>query len=199
MNRKYFKILACNNIPVKSEWREQLIQHLGYKPRRLSDWCELGLFGAVSCLPRELPSDVNIYVYTTLGAITATQTALSQIRDHLPMPFTFMQTQPSQLLNALGSALNWHGDGSIISSQKRHESEIYFLQTLNHSSLIGWVDESPEPISNYLWLCLTDMPPNTHWTPINSLFETQKEAHWLCLDNDQKLYQGVNLLPKSIV
>lgn len=194
MKTKTFKINACSNLPIGNDWNLQLVDLLGSKPRRLSRWCELGLFGALSCIRKagqtHLPNDVAIRVYTEYGTMNATRMAMVQASEHLPMPFTFMQTQPGQLFNALGTALDWHGDGYTTSSDNRRHSEIALLRTIKHSSLLAWVDDEPELISRWTWLeeAEADFEPN--WQTVGSIFQTSANARWLKIDSASVISQA---------
>ena len=194
MKSLYFQIKACSNVPITESWRADLIAMLGGKPRRLSTWCELGLLGALSCVktaqPSGLPSEVPIRVYTESGTISATRRALEQNKEHTPMPFTFMQTQPSQLFNALGGALAWNGDGATLSSQNLQQYETFALQEVQQSVLLAWVEEEPHPISSWIWLEKTALDSGKIWEKIGSIFQTTKTALWLKIDVDGQIYQG---------
>lgn len=194
MNSLYFQIKACSNTPITENWRAELIAILGGKPRRLSTWCELGLLGALSCIntaqPSSLPSTVPIRVYTESGTISATRRALEQNKEHTPMPFTFMQTQPSQLFNALGGALAWNGDGATLSSQNLQQYETFALQGVQQSVLLAWVEEEPHPISSWIWLEKTALTSGKVWEKIGSIFQTTPTARWLKMDVDGQIYQA---------
>jgi hypothetical protein len=177
-----FRIRARYWEPITLNWRDQLIQLMGVKPRRLSLWCELGLLGALSCIKTAnitLTSDHQIRVYSEQGTFTAIATALEQTKEDLPMPFTFMQTQPGQLFNALGTQLNWHGDGYVIFAEHIHTAEEMLLSDIADSGLIGWVDEEPELQSWWLWLEEAIAPTAVKWQPIDSLFHLPSSADWL--------------------
>lgn len=189
----FFKIHACYNPPTSAHWREQLIELLGAKPRRLSRWCELGLFGALACIQRtaarQLPDTVALRVYSEFGTLNATCLALQQTRDYLPMPFTFMQTQPGQLFNALGAATGWHGDGYTSVYPDRHLGEVALLRSLSQPTLFGWVDDDAELISRWVWLEQTSGAEidanNTEpdWQPLRSIFHAPDKARWLKIDS----------------
>ena len=40
----------CLAAPPPADWREQLAQMLGAKPRRIGTWAELGMYGALCCM-----------------------------------------------------------------------------------------------------------------------------------------------------
>lgn len=195
---KYFKIIGNSNTPIQSDWQTELVTLLGSKPRRLSRWCELGLFGALLCIKNSnqqsesphLSNEVDIRVYTESSTIIASQLAIEQSQEHLPMPFTFMQTQPGQLFNALGAAINWHGDGSTVSGRYLNETEIELLQTVKSSVLIGWVDEVPELISRWIWLEKVDYAVIQKWKILSSIFQTPGNAKWIHLQANGQLFQN---------
>ncbi len=223
MQARVFHIKACHNLPPESNWREQLIGLLGSKPRRLSRWCELGMFGALSCLKKsgqfqlsgtqllgsqlsgsQLSSEVSLRVYSEYGTITATRSALEQACESLPMPFTFMQTQPGQLFNALGTAIGWHGDGYSTAYCDRQRGELALLYSFAQSALLAWVDEELELISRWIWL--EDVTPNTNtnspnenspnknaiieWRAIDSIFQTSAAARWLKVDAEHNIFEA---------
>ena len=208
MQARVFHIKACHNLPPESNWREQLIDLLGSKPRRLSRWCELGMFGALSCLKKsgqfQLSSEVSLRVYSEYGTIAATRSALEQACEYLPMPFTFMQTQPGQLFNALGTAIGWHGDGYSTAYGDRQRGELALLHSFTQSALLAWVDEELELISRWIWL--EDVTPNTNtnspnknnpnknaiieWRAIDSIFQTSAAARWLKVDAEHNIFEA---------
>lgn len=187
-----FSIHSSHTLALDPDWRTQLIALLGSKPRRLSRWCELGLFGALACVRKaagkELPGDLAIRIYSQYGTLDAVQHALSQAQDFLPMPFAFMQTQPGQLLNALGSALAWHGDGYNITYRDRQAGEATLLHSVRHSALLAWVDEQPELISRWLWLEKASAPEALQWQPAASIFQIPAPARWLKIDSAQVIF-----------
>lgn len=193
MKTRIFAIKACRNSSIENDWSAQLAILLGSKPRRLSRWCELGLFGALSCIKQsgqyDLSSDVAIRVYSEYGTVNATRIAMEQASEHLPMPFTFMQTQPCQIFNALGSAVGWHGDGSVISGINQQQSEWALLQGINQSALLAWVDEVPEPISCWIWLERTTVEIDVDWVAIDSIFDTPNNMRWLKIDASDQIFK----------
>jgi hypothetical protein len=194
MNTTLFVIKACFNQPINPEWRAELTQLLGVKPRRLSQWCELGLYGALSCIhqanQKGLPSDIPIRVYSEYGTIKASRVALEQVKDYLPMPFTFMQTQPGQLFNALGVALGWHGDGVTTSASHSLASQIALLHSVRESMLCAHVDDEPNLISRWLWLekVHEKWPSSLSWCPVVSIFDLPVGASWLKVEANGGIY-----------
>ena len=56
-----------------SAWRGDLAQRLGEKPRRLGEWVELGLYGALRCLnSTTLDSSISVAVLTHGSTMEAT-------------------------------------------------------------------------------------------------------------------------------
>ncbi len=196
MKTRIFAIKACSNSPIENDWGTQLTTLLGSKPRRLSRWCELGLYGALSCIRQSgqagLSSDVAIRVYSEYATINATRMAMEQASEHLPMPFTFMQTQPCQIFNALGAAVDWHGDGCVTSSVNRQQNEVALLQSIQQSALLAWVDEMPEPISRWIWLEESQPKNGLNWEITDSVFQTLENARWLKIDANNSIFQAIN-------
>jgi hypothetical protein len=195
MKTRIFAIKACSNAPIENDWGTQLVALLGSKPRRLSRWCELGLYGALSCIRQSeqtgLSSDVAIRVYSEYATINATRMAMEQATEHLPMPFTFMQTQPCQIFNALGAAVGWHGDGYVTSSINRKQSGLALLQGIKQSALLAWVDEVPEPISRWIWLEEAQPSDDLNWQITDSFFQTSEKARWLKIKSGNVLFQAI--------
>ncbi len=194
MQTRTFKINGRSTLLAGEDWHARLVGLLGHKPRRLSRWCELGLFGALTCIRQAghaaLPNDVAIRVSTEYGTLTATRSAMAQANDHLPMPFAFLQTQPGQLFNALGMALDWHGDAHTTSCSNRAQNEIAMLQGIKQSALLARVDDSPEPISHWLWLDKVADTTELHWRPVDSIFQLADTARWLTIDGDNTIFQA---------
>jgi hypothetical protein len=194
MSPMTFKILSCHNDPVQAGWEERMVALLGSKPRRLSRWCELGLWGALSCLRKSpnghFSSLIAIRVYSESGTIHATRKALAQLDEHLPMPVTFMQTLPGQLFNAIGAAVGWHGDGCTVAGVNRREAEITMLQNIQQAALLAWVDEVPEAVSRWIFLERVKFVTASDWGNVTSIFETSNAMGWLQLSADGKLFQA---------
>lgn len=100
------------------DWRDDLALRLGHRPRRVGLWAELAMYGALRCLEQAgeatLPAGARLRVASLRGPWSATQAALEQLRSGLPMPFTFMQSQPAMMLAEVGRCLGWQGDASFI-------------------------------------------------------------------------------------
>lgn len=133
--------------PPSEDWREQLARRLGLRPRRIGLWSELALYGALACLDdadeQQLPNEAGILLASRQGPVEATRTVLEQGRNDLPMPLTFLQTQPSQMLAGLAAHLGWRGDACFVSACE--PLDVLCLAVARNGSagmLIGWVDET---------------------------------------------------------
>lgn len=147
----------CIAAPPPAAWREQLAQMLGAKPRRIGIWAELGLYGALCCMKdageTTLPQDALLMLASRRGTYAATDIVLEQMRDHLPMPLAFLQTQPSQLLALLAAQMNWQGHACFVAgAEPQALLRLAATQAGNEGMLIGWVDEMNGGSTNWLRL-----------------------------------------------
>ena len=114
-----WRTLAHQPADVPADWRERLGSRFDQRLRRIGGWAELGLYGARACLDTAgeavLPEGAMLCVCSLQGALSATRAGIEQqaLRG-LPMPFTFLQSQPSQMLAALGQHLQWRGDARFV-------------------------------------------------------------------------------------
>jgi hypothetical protein len=140
-----------------ADWGEQLVQRLGSRPRRLGRWAELGMYGALECMALEatLSENAAMLLSSQHGPALAMRSALVQAREGLPLPLSFLQTQPSQLLAALSAQLRWRGDARFIT----HPDPLAVLTVAlamagRHVDglLAGWVNELPT--QSTVWLRL---------------------------------------------
>lgn len=183
---------SCGGLP--ADWHARLVARLGQRPRRLGTWTELALYGALDCMAdvaarggvgsadstanppigtptspsaplcASLPPTARLRVSSERGSAAAIGAGLDQFAEGWVLPFTFMQTLPSQMLAALARTLGWQGDGSFVASADP-------LQTLALACagapaagvLWGRVDELPEPRS--LWLRLEALSGATAAAP----------------------------------
>jgi hypothetical protein len=103
--------------PLPPDWRDQLAQRLGRRPRRVGLWTELAMYGARRCLDEAgesaLPAGARLRMSSMRGAWGATHAALAQLDGGVLMPFTFMQSQPALMLAEVGRCLEWQGDASF--------------------------------------------------------------------------------------
>lgn len=104
--------------PPSDDWRDALASRLGRRPRRVGLWTELAMYGARACLDAAgevaLPTGARLRVTSQRGAWDATRAGLAQLDAGLPMPFTFMQSQPALMLAEVGRCLDWQGDASFM-------------------------------------------------------------------------------------
>ncbi len=155
---KIFSISGrCIASPPPEDWREQLSGMLGAKPRRIGVWAELGLYGALSCMSdageSTLPQDAMLILASQRGTYVATDIALEQLCEDLPMPLTFLQTQPSQLLALLAAQMKWKGNACFFAGTELLALlNLIAAQTGKDGVLLGWVDEMEEGTSNWLRL-----------------------------------------------
>jgi hypothetical protein len=136
----------CIETPPAADWRDRLARMLGEKPRRIGLWAELGLYGALRCMAdageTALPDDALLLVASRSGTHAATRAALEQMRDDLPMPLTFLQTQPSQLLALLAARLNWQGNACFLAGATLEEALVLAeTQAGRGGALVGWVED----------------------------------------------------------
>ena len=154
----------CIANPPPDGWRERLAARLGSKPRRIGIWAELGLYGALECMasadePR-LPTTAGLILSSRHGPTTAMRSLLEQAREDLPMPLTFLQTQPSQVLAALCTRLNWVGDARFIAhSDPAGLLSLAAAQGHHDGVLIGWVEDLGAARTVWLRLIPCDEPP----------------------------------------
>ncbi len=147
----------CTAAPPPGDWREQLAQMLGAKPRRIGTWAELGLYGALSCMAdageTSLPQGAQIWLGSRRGTYAATNVVLEQLREDLPMPLAFLQTQPSQLLALLAAHLEWKGHACFVAGGELQALlRLAGRQTGTNGILLGWLDEMAGGETNWLWL-----------------------------------------------
>jgi hypothetical protein len=132
--------------PLPADWRDRLAERLGQRPRRIGPWAELALYGARLCLDSAqepaLPAGAQLRVASLSGPMAATRTIAEQARLGLPMPFAFMQSQPSQMLAALSRHLAWQGDARF--TLCRDQAAVLALAQQESGAaglLLGWVEE----------------------------------------------------------
>jgi len=159
--RQYIVQGRCVTDPPPADWRERLIARLGHRPRRLSNWIELALYGMLTCLDdageTSLPDNARLVLSSQRGTAAATLQAIAQCKEGLTMPFTFLQTQPGQCVATLAATMGWCGNGSFIAStglesllQLAAAEEAAGLAT--GGLLIGWVDDVDVVRSQWLRL-----------------------------------------------
>jgi hypothetical protein len=147
----------CLAKPPPADWREQLALWMGAKPRRIGTWAELGLYGALRCMvdagEKTLPPDAMLLLTSQRGTYAATSAALVQMRDDLPLPLTFLQTQPSQLLALLAAQMDWTGHACFLAgAQSKDLLRLAAAHAGDGGVLLGSVDETEGYSSNWLRL-----------------------------------------------
>lgn len=151
--------------PPPADWRTRLATRLGHRPRRIGEWVELALFGARQCLDNageaELPAGALLSLSSLHGPDIALRTALEQARNSVPMPISFLSSQPSQALPALAKYLGWQGNGRCLTTRDpRLALHLACLEAGSDGMLLGWVDEDAPGKSIWLRL-LPTAPGNT--------------------------------------
>ncbi|RYF82789.1 MAG: hypothetical protein EOO29_05860 [Comamonadaceae bacterium] len=131
--------------PPPPDWRDELAQMLGHRPRRLGEWTELALYGALSCMraagETRLAPGARLRLSSTRGPATAQREALAQLAEGMPMPFAFMQSQPALTLAALAQALQWQGDAAFVAARDAQQFEALCLRGAGPEGvLLGRVD-----------------------------------------------------------
>ena len=133
--------------PLPAGWRDRLAERLGQRPRRIGPFAELALYGARSCLDAAketaLPAGTALRIGSRLAPMAAARTIAEQSRTGLPMPFAFMQSQPSQLLAALSQHLAWQGDARFALCQDAATALQLAQQDAGAAQglLVGWIEE----------------------------------------------------------
>ncbi len=144
--------------PPPDGWRDDLASRIGRRPRRVGVWTELAMYGARCCLDAAgepaLPAGARIRVSSQRGGWTATHAGLAQLDTGLPMPFTFMQSQPALMLAEVGRCLDWQGDASF--ALCRDPARLLQLAKLGASReglLLGIVEDerNAEPARSLGW------------------------------------------------
>lgn len=177
-----YRISACYGPCPPADWRDQLAKRLGGRPRRIGRWAELGLHGALECLAAggasTLAATAALVVSSRHGPAVALTEASAQAREGLPLPLTFLQIQPSQLLATLSAQLHWCGDARFITQpDPLAVLDMALAGAEQHPDglLIGWVDEmgGGSSVSDHsVWLRLEPVAdPGGTWCALSE-FET---------------------------
>jgi hypothetical protein len=100
-----------------------------------------------------LPHDALLMLSSRRGTFAATHIVLEQMRNELPMPLAFLQTQPSQLLALLAAQMNWKGHACFVASTEPLALlHLAAAQAGEGGLLLGWVDEMNGGSTNWLRL-----------------------------------------------
>lgn len=141
--------LAHHAAPPPEDWHARLCTRLAQRPRRLGVWAELAIYGARQCLDEaheeSLAPGALLCVASLRGPVGATKAAIEQMGSGSPMPFTFLQSQPGQMLAGLCQHLRWKGDARFVLTRDPQA----LLRLAQRESgpaglLLGWVDEGSE-------------------------------------------------------
>lgn len=162
--------------PPPADWRAQLATRLGQRPRRIGEWAELALFGARQCLDNaeeaDLPGDALLSLSSLHGPDIALRAALEQMHDGVPMPITFLSSQPSQALPALAQHLGWQGNGRCLTTRDPVLAlQLACLEASADGMLLGWVDEDAPGKSIWLRLSPTNAGNTSFQTATFSMLE----------------------------
>ena len=154
---KVWRITGRQFATPPADWRAQLATRLGERPRRLGAWVELALWGARQCLDQagetQLPVNALLSLSSLKGPDIALRNALAQAQAGVPMPITFLNSQPSQALPALAQYLGWQGNGRCLTTREPDLAlQLACLEAGKDGLLAGWVDEDAPGKS--IWLRL---------------------------------------------
>lgn len=174
MDSKVWQIESRSHAQLYTEdWHARLVALLGYRPRRVSLFAESLMFGALDCLSRANDTPRIIRLNSLNGAQQATLKSVFMCQTELPMPFTFLQSQVSQALAALVSALKWQGDASIVMTEHFTDFvHMTLLDSQHHSILLGHADELMDECDNsrnhWLYLKPCQAPEHIEFQPIST-------------------------------
>lgn len=185
-----YRVMARQIGAIPDNWQDELAALLGNRPRRIGGWVALGLWGALRCLQQadalRPAADLRIRIATLDGPRQAIEKALNESLDSgVPMPFSFLQSQPSQLLARLAAALEWQGDARLVTHRDPARLiRLALIEATGQSGdiLMGWLDEAtPSQPARSTWLLLrpeTAMHENRQSAnPDGDLFEAR--SFWL--------------------
>lgn len=188
---KAWRITGRHFAAPPADWRAQLATRLGHRPRRIGAWVELALWGARQCLDKageaDLPAGALLSLSTLNGPDIALRSALEQAREGVPMPITFLNSQPSQALPALAQYLGWQGNGRCLTTRDPILAlHLACLEAGSDGVLVGWVDEDAPGKS--IWLRLMPIAPgNTTFSAAR--FTMLEDVHVNVLTFDGMLLQ----------
>lgn len=102
------------------ELRAELKRVAPHPPRRLGPLAELALAGAWRCVGNEvLPTGAGLILASRYAARAETEEALRPILElhEPPMPVSFINTQPTTVLQALAQQFGLHGPALLVSGE----------------------------------------------------------------------------------
>lgn len=152
------------------DWRAHLAARPGISLRRIGTFAELSLHGALSCMDAAtasgqspLPPHALLRLCSRSGATQALSDLMQQHCVGLPMPFTFLQSQPSQTLAVLSRHLDWQGDASFhVHADPLAVLRLALLEAGPWPLLFGCVDEQPAVTTRWYYL-LPRQPVDAAW------------------------------------
>jgi hypothetical protein len=144
-----WRTLAHQGPGLPTDWHARLCTRLGQRPRRIGAWAEMALYGARACLDAagegRLPDGALLWVASLRGPVQATRAGIEQLGSGGTLPFTFLQSQPSQMLAALCQHLRWDGDARFVLSRDALSlRRLAQLEVGPPGLLLGWVDEGTD-------------------------------------------------------
>ena len=183
---KAWRIIGRQFAAPPADWRAQLATRLGQRPRRIGAWVELALWGARQCLDQagdaHLPANALLSLSTLNGPDIALRSALEQATEGVPMPITFLNSQPSQALPALAQYLGWQGNGRCMTTREPGLAlQLACLEAGKDGLLAGWTDEDAPGKSIWLRLMPTTLD-NTTFS--NASFAMLEDARFTTLAFD---------------
>jgi len=171
--------------PLPADWRADLARRLGHKPRRLGPWAESALHGALRCLESAgestLPADAALLVCSLSGPVQALHTALAALQQgQLPLPYTFLQSQPAVMLAALATHLGWSGDAQALNTRNPIALlRLALLAPPPGGLLLGWVeDERNNDAATSHWLRLRPVASTLASAPAPALSDLSAAQLW---------------------
>lgn len=184
-DRPTWRIAGRTEPGLPDDWRERLIGRLGQRPRRLGLYTELALFGALEALAAAgeatLPGEALVRVCSLRGSASAIGQVLEQAGSDLPLPFSFLQSQPSQMLAALAATLKWQGDASfVLMRDPLALATLAARQAGRRGMLLGWVEEAPGQ-SQWLRLVPCEAPPQAFVAATEPAQLSAPTTRWLQL------------------
>lgn len=184
--------------PLPADWKARLVARLGHRPRRLGEWAEMALYGALACMgdagEERLDNEALLSVSSLHGPDRALRAALQEAREGLPLPIGFLNSQPNQVLPTLSQYLAWQGNGRSLSS--RDPLATVHLATLEAGSagmLLGWVDEDAPGQS--FWLRVAPVDGAVALRP--GTFADLGDESIVCLAFERRQLLVGNTLPPS--
>lgn len=164
----HWRIAARSADALPADWRERLAARPGVNLRRIGAYAERVLAGALECLDgMALPAHGLIRLASGTGAVGAMDALARQSRAGEPlMPFTFLQSLPTQALSLLARQLAWRGDAIFhLHGDMRAVMELALCEAGMRPLLFGWVDE---PAVSRWWYCEPELalPGDAPWVAL---------------------------------